>query len=127
MAHFAERRAVRDAFSARRPQVIAAGVEALHRLWPIAQSDTGQSSVVARFLLSLYNGDRFPFDLTDFRRLDIALFDDCMAVLAMDFSPEKEVHKYFDNGGERFERLADDWGFRDFYGEKWRTAKERQR
>lgn len=24
---------------------------------------------------------------------------------------EKEVHKYFENGGELFESIADNWGF----------------
>jgi len=118
MAQFAARRAEIAAFQARLPALRTAGFEALQRLMPIAQCDTGQSQVIARFLLSLYNGDRFPFDLTDFRRLDLALFNDCMAVLAMDFSPEKEVHKYFENGGERFESLAKEWGFRDFYGDQ---------
>ena len=86
-----------------------AGEAALKRLLPIAQRDTGQSGVVACFLLGLYNGERFPFDLTELRRLDRKIFEDCLAVLRMDWSPEKEVHRYFERGNEIFEQLAIDW------------------
>ena len=92
----------------------AAGVEALRRLLVVAQRDTGQSGVIAQFLLSLYNGYRFKFDLTEFRRLDHDLFEDCMAVLRMDFQPAQEVHCYFQNGGEIWEQLARDWNVRDY-------------
>ena len=127
MAQFAETRAVLAAFRERRPQVIAAGVEALQRLLPIAQDDTGQSGVVARFLLSLYNGNRFPFDLGDFRRLDIEVFEDCLAVLAMDFAPQKALHRYIEDGDEIFERLARAWKFRDFHSDNWRATQEPRR
>ncbi|MGZ8317473.1 MAG: DUF7673 family protein [Telluria sp.] len=107
---------------AQKPALAAAGEAALRRLLPVAQRDTGQSGVVARFLLGLYNGSRFPFDLTDLRRLDYALFDDCMAVLAMDCTAHRqEVHLYFPSGGKLFEQLAEDWNVRDFHGENWRS------
>jgi hypothetical protein len=102
------------------PAIRLEGEAALRRLLPITQRDTGQSSVIARFLLSLYNGDRFPFDLTDLRRLDYELFDDCLAVLKMDSQPLKEVHRYFDNGGAIWEALAKDWGFKDYADATWR-------
>jgi hypothetical protein len=94
-----------------------AGLAALQRLWVVAQRDTGQSGVIARFLLGLYNGNRFPFDLTDLRRLDTALFLDCMAVLQCDAAHvfEQEVHLFFPNGGQRFERLAEDWGMVEIF------------
>jgi hypothetical protein len=110
----------RDARLAELPAIRLEGEAALRRLLPIAQRDTGQSSVVARFLLNLYNGERFPFDMTDLRRLDFELFDDCMAVLKMDFQPQKEVHRYFENGGAVWEALAKEWGFKDYAGSTWR-------
>lgn len=109
-AAFAMLRAERDARQALRPTIEAEGIAALHRLLPIAQSDTGQSRRIAAFLLGLYNGDRFKFNLTDLRGLDYALHDDCLAVLRMDHSPSKEVHRYFDRGSELFENMARDWG-----------------
>lgn len=94
-----------------RPQIQAEGEAALARLFKLAsQSDTGQAGVLAAFLLGLYNGRRFRFDLTDLRRLDAALHEDCMAVLRMDASPRQEVHQYFENGSWAFEQMARDWG-----------------
>jgi hypothetical protein len=103
------------------PAIRVKGEKALRRLLPVAQRDTGQSMVIARFLLNLYNGERFPFDMTDLRRLDFELFDDCMAVLRMDFQPQKEVHLYFENGSTIWEALAKEWGFKDYTtGTTWR-------
>ena len=83
------------------------GKSALIRLIPIAENDTGQSEVVRRFLLSLYNGSRFPFDLTRFRSLDKTLFADCIAVLSMDARAcVQEIHEYIDDGGALFEHWA---------------------
>jgi len=104
----------RDALALRRanrPQLLAEGEAALMRLLPVAQSDTGQSKRIARFLLGLYNGRRFPVDLTALRGIDYELHDDCLAVLRMDHVLEQEVHRYFENGGEIFERLAQSWGW----------------
>jgi hypothetical protein len=109
-----------DERQAQLPAIRLEGEAALRRLLPIAQRDTGQSGVIARFLLNLYNGERFPFDLTDLRRLDYALFDDCMAVLNMDYQPAQEVHRYFDHGGATWEAMAKAWGFTDYAGKDWR-------
>jgi hypothetical protein len=92
---------------AERQAVTEAGIPALIRLAAIAERDTGQANTVRSFLLGLYNGHRFPFNLTRLRGLDKSLFDDCMAVLTLDArATVKEVHRYLDNGGERFERWA---------------------
>lgn len=92
----------------------AEGVPALHRLLNVARGHAGQSRVIARFLLGLYNGTRFKVDLTDFRLLDQELFDDCVAVLRMDSRPEREVHQYFEDGGKIWEQLAEDWNVKDY-------------
>lgn len=92
----------------------------LQRLLEIAHRGTGQSRVVARFLLSLYNGDRFPFDLTDFRCLDADFFKDCLRVLMLDNFPRREVHAYFKNGNRIWESMAAYWRFTDHDSESWR-------
>jgi hypothetical protein len=117
-AALAKAAAERAQRQAERPAIEAKGKEALLRLFNIAQGDTGQSGVIARFLLGLYNGDSFPFDLTNFRRLDFELFKDCLAVLQMDNQPRQEVHKYFQNGGERFRRLAEVWQVPDYFSDQ---------
>ena len=96
-----------------RPVIVREGIEALVRLMAVTEGDSGQCRKVAAFLLGLYNGTRFPFDLTDLRALDLDLFEDCMAVLRMDKQPEREIHLYFTHGGERFEQLATAFGIED--------------
>ncbi|NWD70750.1 hypothetical protein HX870_24430 [Pseudomonas gingeri] len=93
----------------KRPAIRNAGVVALVHLLRVAQRDTGQSSIVARFLLGLYNGPEHPFDLTTLRSLDADLFDNCIAVLRLDNSPEHEVHTYVANGDAIWQDLRRRW------------------
>jgi len=79
------------------------GIASLRELVRIAQGNSGQCRYIARFLAGLYNGPRFPFDLTDLRAIDDALFEHTLAVLRMDHAPEKEVHNYFSNGSKLWE------------------------
>jgi len=80
-----------------------AGLPALERLAKVAERDTGQSETVRLFLLGLYNGYAFPFNLVRFRSLDKSLFDDCLLVLTLDARvTAQEIHLYFDNGGDLF-------------------------
>ena len=57
------------------------------RLW-----DTGGGGTAARLLLGIYNGNRFPFDLTDLRRLDKNNLAMALTVLRMDARCRAEVH-----------------------------------
>ena len=84
-------------------------LEAAHRLWEIANGFSGQCKVVAQFLLGIYNGREYPFDLTNFRGLDAKIFMDCVTVLAMDYNPEKEIHEQLGKTDSEFERLAKKW------------------
>lgn len=96
-------------------QVEEQGFEALQRLYLLATDPHHEhGGVAARFLLGLYNGYRFPFDLTDLRLLGPVTFQDAMAVLVMDARlTRKEVHNYFDEGSKKFERLVQDWNVTD--------------
>ncbi|WFP48547.1 hypothetical protein PL263_10520 [Methylomonas sp. EFPC3] len=77
---------------------IDAGVPALHRLVKVAKGDTGQAETVRAFLLGLYNGYNFPFNLVSLRSIDKELFDDCIDVLALDArATQKEIHLYIDH------------------------------
>lgn len=57
------------------------------RLW-----DTGGGGVCVRVLLGCYNGRRFPFDLTDLRRLDGTNLNHALTVIRMDARCRSEVH-----------------------------------
>jgi hypothetical protein len=88
-----------------------AGFEALQRLYTEAVEDELDAGrICARLLLGLYNGRRFPFDLTDLRALPPALYQDAMAAIHMDARvTRQEVHNYFSQGGAKFEALAADY------------------
>jgi hypothetical protein len=99
-------RQIRD-LDIERQAVTEAGIPALFRLAKVAEGNTGQAATVRRFLLGLYNGYRFPFNLITLRGLDKVLFDDCLAVLKLDARvTRQEVHQYLDNGSQLFERFA---------------------
>jgi hypothetical protein len=95
------------------------GLDSLKRLFDLAHGDSGQCRRVAAFLLGLYNGTRFPFDLTDFRTVDASIFEDMLRVLRLDNRPKVEVHLYFPDGSKRFEALANDWSL---HKQEWRPA-----
>jgi len=96
-------------YQQRRPAAIAAGKAALERLYPVALGHSGQSEVIGNFLLGLYDGDRHRFNLTQLRRLDLALFDDCMLVLAMDYLPEVEIHERIPGNDSIWRQLHEQW------------------
>lgn len=91
---------------------------ALVLLWNTAQGSHGGASVCARLLLGLYNDTRFPFPLTNLRRLDEEHLDAALTVLRMDANPAMEVHEMLNvlfntrTMGPRFELLAHNWRLR---------------
>lgn len=91
------------------PEAADQHFDALNRLWSIANGGSGQCRYVAEFLLGLYNGLRFPFDLTSLRALDSDIVRDCLAVLALDSTKVGEVHILLGLPCERFEKLVSDW------------------
>jgi len=95
------------AFETERQAATEAGLPALERLIRVAERDTGQSETVRLFLLGLYNGYAFPFNLVKLRSLDKSLFDDCLLVLTLDARvTAQEIHLYVYKGGDLFERWA---------------------
>lgn len=91
---------------------------ALITLWNLTQIHQGTSGARAAsgVLLGLYNGSRFPFDLTDLRVLDTAHLEAAMAVMLSDASRcQMEVHSWLNrvtgrhDFGQRFEHLAHEW------------------
>ena len=99
-----------DASSAQ-PNLIVreAQLMALGRLWDHANGFSGQCRKTAAMLLSIYNGNRFQMDLTDFRGLDELLLEDCLQVLRLDYRAAAEIHKLLGVPGKAFEKLAAGW------------------
>lgn len=94
-------------------------VNALLTLWNLTQQHIGTSSAraAAGVLLGLYNGSRFPFDLTNLRLLDAANLEAALAVIGADAGRcQMEVHSWLNkltgrtDFGQRFEHLAHEYG-----------------
>ena len=75
-------------------ELIDRGTEALARLCEAIANNptTGQRYRLTAFLAGLYNGPRFPFDMTDLRGLDGNLRRDCLTVLTLDSLAIMEIH-----------------------------------
>lgn len=92
-------------------------IQALIQLWNLTQqSGTSGARAASGVLLSLYNGERFPMDLTDLRVLDGSNLRAALAVITADAARcEREVHQWLNqitgrtDFGWRFEHLAHDW------------------
>lgn len=93
--------------------------QALIRLWNTTQRHHGTSGgrAAAGVLLGLYNGGRFPMDLTDLRVLDNNNLQAALSVMQEDASRcQMEVHDWLNrltgrtDFGRRFEHLAHEYG-----------------
>lgn len=91
---------------------------ALIKLWNLTQVHQGTSGAraAAGVLLGLYNGERFPFDLTDLRVLDSQNLAAAIDVMRSDAAQcQMEVHAWLNqltgrrDFGMRFEHLAHEW------------------
>ncbi|MGO2506304.1 MAG: DUF7673 family protein [Psychrobacter alimentarius] len=81
--------------------------EALTKVLQMALDDCGGSRVCRDFLLSLYNGRAYPFDMNGLRNLDSGLYAACITIMNIDCRPNPpfEIHNWFTNGDEVFARL----------------------
>lgn len=97
------------AYQQRRPAIIKSGIQALHRLIPVALSRTAKGKTVGRFLLGLYDGATYRFDLKHLHQLGAHEFEDCLQVLEMDYMPEVEVHERVEEGESVWRELVEVW------------------
>lgn len=81
--------------------------QALSKVLRMALDDCGGSRVCRDFLLSLYNGRAYPFDMNGLRNLDGGLYAACITIMNIDCrpNPPMEIHCWFTNGDEVFDRL----------------------
>lgn len=93
----------------RRPAIVRTGIQALNRLIPVALSRTVPGDAVGHFLLALYDGATFRFDLKRLHQLGGQEFEDCLHVLEMDYMPEVEVHQRVEEGETVWQELMEVW------------------
>ena len=71
---------------------------------------TGGARRLVKFLACVYNGQDYPFDLTELRGLDTELANACLDYLNYDRLGIKEVHKHLINGEKDLHRWLEEYG-----------------
>jgi len=94
--------------------LVSAAVAALQRLLERVRQHwhTGQSRRIVAFLAGLYNGQDYPFDLTELRGVDQDIAEDCLAVLRLDTRGLREVHRYIEGGEATWAAMITDYGLK---------------
>ncbi|MET3512769.1 hypothetical protein ABIC63_000534 [Pseudacidovorax sp. 1753] len=98
------------------PDALPPGLQALRTFYELAANHShGGARVAAKLLLGLYNGARFPFELTELRCLDDKHLTMALELMRFDATPKMEVHDWLNrlygrkDFGMRFEHLAHAW------------------
>lgn len=87
-------------------------LESAERLWAVAQRDTHQSRHIAHFVMGLFNGRDYPFDLSRLMCLDERLLLDCMKVLEWSSMKSSWINDFMDRPNSDFVALAAEHGIR---------------
>jgi len=77
-----------------------------------AHPTSGQAKRLVRFLAGLYNGQDYPFELTELRSLDTALANASLDYLNYDRLGKTEVHKHLANGERDLHRWLEEYGIK---------------
>lgn len=77
-----------------------------------AHPTTGQAGRLVRFLAGVYNGQDYPFDLTELRPLNVRLASACLDYLNYDRLGIKEVHEHLEDGDRELLRWFEDYGIK---------------
>lgn len=85
--------------------IMERAMAALQKLIAVVQHHpgTGQTRRVIKFLAGLYNGNDYPFDLTDLRALDTELANACIDYLNYDRLAKAEVNTHLPEGGRQMQ------------------------
>ena len=83
--------------------------DAIRKLLPLAQGDTGGSRVAALVLLSAYNGADFQVNVVDLCSLDRVHYQAALAVIRGRVETGREPQNFLKNGGEIFRDLWTRW------------------
>jgi hypothetical protein len=75
-----------------------------------SQSCTIFGATTVPFLAGVYNGQAYPFDLTELRGLDTTLAKACVDYLNYDRLGIKGVHKHLSNGDRDLHRWLKEYG-----------------
>jgi len=85
--------------------------EAQLLLWNTANNPTGQGSIIAHWLMSMYNGYEYQVNLTDLRALDKNLKVALVEELLEDSKGHEEVHLRWGKTDAEFARMRKLYNF----------------
>ena len=87
-------------------EIVRRAMAALERIEAAieAHPGTGQARRLVKFLAGVYNGEDYPFDLTELRALDTELANACLDYLNYDRLGKREVRKHLKNGDRDLHR-----------------------
>jgi hypothetical protein len=75
-----------------------------------AHPTAGGTKRLVRFLAGVYNGQDYPFDLTELRSLETQLANACLDYLNYDRLGIDEVHVHLENRGRDLHRWLEEYG-----------------
>ena len=109
LAEFAAKQA---AFARAQDEARQPALEALEKIVTAIRCNpgTGQVRRLVAFLGGLYNGPRFPFDMTDLRSLDGELAAACLDVLRYDHFGQAEIHTWGVIDGDELNEMLESYG-----------------
>lgn len=81
------------------------GPDALKRLVEVAEGYSGQSHHCRRILLAVYNGPKWPLELTRLRCLDRDLQRAAITIIEWSAYSSHELHEYLENGASLMKRF----------------------
>ncbi|WIX33210.1 hypothetical protein QO259_00690 [Salinicola sp. JS01] len=81
------------------------GPIALKRLIEVAEGHSGQSHHCRRILLAVYNGSKWPLELTRLRCLDRDLQRGAIILIEWSAYSGRELHEYLENGDHLMNRF----------------------
>lgn len=73
---------------------------------------TGGARRVVKFIAGMYNGQDYPFDLTELRGLDTELANACLDYLNYDRRGIREVHRNLSSGDMDLHRWLEQYGIK---------------
>lgn len=93
-------------------EIVRRALEGLDRIEESieAHPGTGQARRLVKFLAGVYNGEDYPFELTELRGLDTELANACLDYLNYDRLGKREVHKHLTNGDRDLHRWMERYG-----------------
>ena len=95
-------------------------LQALPDMVELAMMDCGGSYVIATMLLNIYNRYAWRFDLIDLRNLSHDNWQKAMDILSYQAypCPDKDIHKYIENGEQIMQTLWNRYQHTDSYIQK---------